>query len=375
LGPETHKGKKAKVSATGPKSMFSRVFGGLMHTPTPPPGVVKSKGHSAAAASTQNKHNNHTANALVAYLEEGIEVIHMFSGRTLCKLHLPAHQVHADVNGDGVVDHIQVHTGAMTEDETGGSGSVNVHSETGFGSPARCRSRARSGIPPRDHLFEASICRVRKFSGNKGSAVLRQHAQNAQHQPIEVLPPAVLPLPSQYGGYGDKRHRRALLAYLTSMGEVTAIGPLGEALWHGFYPTTWPVNSDEDIPVVPTMATMALRRHGFPTALLLGGSTTATIISEHGNTLETMRLPTPPVAPLIIEDFTGDGYNDIIVITASGVYGYAQVPHIGGFALSGILLTLIIAMGIVYYTQQLASGQALGGERPARKLRSTDYVD
>ena len=31
------------------------------------------------------------------------------AGRTICKLHLPAPGLHADINGDGVLDHIQAH--------------------------------------------------------------------------------------------------------------------------------------------------------------------------------------------------------------------------------------------------------------------------
>jgi hypothetical protein len=52
--------------------------------------------------------HNRTVNALVAHLEEGLEIVHLYSGRTLCQLHLPAGQLHADINGDGVMDHIQV---------------------------------------------------------------------------------------------------------------------------------------------------------------------------------------------------------------------------------------------------------------------------
>ena len=44
---------------------------------------------------------------LVAHLEEGIEAVHLYSGRTLCKLHLPPPGLHADLNGDGVLDHVQ----------------------------------------------------------------------------------------------------------------------------------------------------------------------------------------------------------------------------------------------------------------------------
>jgi len=53
-------------------------------------------------------HSAAAPNVLVAHLEEGIEAVHLYSGRTLCKLHLPSPGLHADLNGDGVLDHVQV---------------------------------------------------------------------------------------------------------------------------------------------------------------------------------------------------------------------------------------------------------------------------
>jgi hypothetical protein len=58
-----------------------------------------------------NSSHPQTTNALVAHLKEGIEAIHLYSGRTICKLLLPPHQLHADVNGDGVLDHVQASGG------------------------------------------------------------------------------------------------------------------------------------------------------------------------------------------------------------------------------------------------------------------------
>jgi hypothetical protein len=65
------------------------------------------KGGGPAAAQGPG-HGLHAPNVLVAHLEEGIEAVHLYSGRTLCKLHLPAPGLHADINGDGVLDHVQV---------------------------------------------------------------------------------------------------------------------------------------------------------------------------------------------------------------------------------------------------------------------------
>lgn len=47
-------------------------------------------------------------NAVVADLGEGLEVLHLFTGRPVCALTLPAPGLHADVNGDGVLDHVYV---------------------------------------------------------------------------------------------------------------------------------------------------------------------------------------------------------------------------------------------------------------------------
>ena len=38
-----------------------------------------------------------------------IEVLHLYTGRTMCKMLLPPPGLHADVNGDGVLDHVEAH--------------------------------------------------------------------------------------------------------------------------------------------------------------------------------------------------------------------------------------------------------------------------
>jgi hypothetical protein len=53
-------------------------------------------------------------NVVVAHQKEGIEAIHLPTGRTLCKLSLLEGGLHADINGDGVLDHVQVHTSNTT---------------------------------------------------------------------------------------------------------------------------------------------------------------------------------------------------------------------------------------------------------------------
>jgi hypothetical protein len=121
---------------------------------------------------------------------------------------------------------------------------------------------------------------------------------------------------------------------------------------------------------VPTLRALALGAHAVPTAILAAGARRVDVISEHGNVLASMSLAAPPVQPLRVLDFNGDGLNDLVVVTATGVFGYAQVHHVGGLPLGALMLTLIVAMGVVFYTQQYDAG----GKRP-RKLRSTEYAD
>ena len=45
-------------------------------------------------------------NVVLSRRRHGIEVLHLYTGRTLTQLPLHAHASHADVNGDGTVDHV-----------------------------------------------------------------------------------------------------------------------------------------------------------------------------------------------------------------------------------------------------------------------------
>ncbi len=46
-------------------------------------------------------------NVFVTHLRDGLEVVSLHTGQTICKLHLASPGLHLDLNGDGVLDHIQ----------------------------------------------------------------------------------------------------------------------------------------------------------------------------------------------------------------------------------------------------------------------------
>lgn len=56
---------------------------------------------------TQADLNEAQPNVWVAHVRDGIQAVGVHTGRTICKLHLASPGLHVDLNGDGVLDHLQ----------------------------------------------------------------------------------------------------------------------------------------------------------------------------------------------------------------------------------------------------------------------------
>ncbi|GMH45150.1 hypothetical protein BSKO_13107 [Bryopsis sp. KO-2023] len=297
-------------------------------------------------------------NAIVAHLKEGIEAIHLYSGRTLCKLHLPEGGLHADLNGDGVLDHIQ----ASETDR------VEFHSDTGHRHIPGCSAYATSGIPPTEPLFNGSICR-NSFFDNMADNDERFNERPGRK--VKVAPPVMLPVPTPSGHYRFRYGQRGYAVFFNSHGLVTAFGAHGDKKWQISTPARWPGLGFRTTDFVPTLKALALRVHSLPTVILAAGLRSAAIISEHGHVLLKLKLPESPVAAIDVVDFNGDALNDLILVGKHNVYGYAQIQHPGGVPFSMLLLCLIVAMGVIYTSQVGAPSKRSG--RPVK--RSTDRVD
>jgi hypothetical protein len=325
---------------------------------------------SAAAPHAQHQHTE--PNVVVAHLREGLEVVHLYTGRPVCQLHLPHDALHADIDGDGVVDHVALHAG------------------DGHGHAGRCTAVGTSGIPPRGELFRALVCgahRLKRFSallsGDGGGA-------DGDGEALHAAAPIMLPVARSDGTYSGKRGQHGILLFMTADGEVAALNGRGSTLWRRNFGTGWgggggghlgraraaaaaDGGDDGDASpqaARPTFAPLALWRHAVPTAVLAAGDAAVSIISEHGQELTGFELGFAPTSPIQAVDFSGDGATDLIVSTAAGVFGYEQVQHFGGFQLSAIMLTLFIALLVVFFTQQFEAGGAR-----ERKLRSTEYTE
>ncbi len=174
-------------------------------------------------------------------------------------------------------------------------------------------------------------------------------------------------------------------------------------------------------PTRPTLVALSLHAHGVPGAVLAAGERGAVVVSEHGRELAAVEFPLPPTQRLVVADFNGDGLNDLVEVTATGLFGWTQVragaggafvsrqarvrrgvrdqagpgaaavnvcmvacapgpqvQHVGGGTLSTLLLVATAAMALLVWNSGGFAGGGGGGPGGAaaqRKLRSTEYTD
>ncbi|KAL5557611.1 hypothetical protein UlMin_039847 [Ulmus minor] len=294
-------------------------------------------------------------NVVVAHQKEGIEAVHLASGRTLCKLHLQEGGLHADVNGDGVLDHVQA-VGGNGAEQTVVSGSMEVLRP--------CWAVATSGVPVREQLFNASICHHSPFNLFQHGELARHFGRTQDLASLEVATPILVP---RDDGHRHRKGSHGDVVFLTNRGEVTSYSPglHGHGAvwqWHLLTGATWsnlpsPSGMMEAGTVVPTLKAFPLRTHNNREVILAAGDQEAVVISPGGSILAMIDLPASPTHALITEDFSNDGLTDIIVVTSTGVYGFVQTRQPGALFFSTLVGCLIVIMGVLFVTQHLNSGK------------------
>ncbi|KAL7255755.1 hypothetical protein ACSBR1_009811 [Camellia fascicularis] len=292
-------------------------------------------------------------NVVVAHQKEGIEAVHLASGRTICKLHLQEGGLHADINGDGVLDHVQV-VGGNGAEQTVVSGSMEVLRP--------CWAVATSGVPVREQLFNASICHYSHFNFFQHGDFSRSFGHNLDVSSLEVATPILLP---RSDGHRHRKGSHGDVIFLTNRGEVTSYAPGlhgHDAVWQWQLVTgaTWsnlpsPSGMMEAGMVVPTLKAFSLRVHDNQELILAAGDQEAVVLSPGGSILTSVVLPAPPTHTLICDDFSNDGLTDLILVTSSGVYGFVQTRHPGALFFSTLVGCLIIVMGVIFVSQHLNS--------------------
>ena len=195
-----------------------------------------------------------------------------------------------------------------------------------------------------------------------------------------------LPAPGKHGHYNLLVVRQKSIAvFLTSRGELTSYSSDGKQLWQVFTGMSWQPTpehsrSADDISseygvserAVPTLVPLALRKHAVPSTLLVAGSDSASIVSEHGHELASFSLPGPPQQMLTAVDFNLDSYTDVILVSPEGLYAWVQVRRPGAVPFSALVGGLVVIMLAVFVTQQQGFTQQGAGKL---RGRSTDRID
>ncbi|PUZ58932.1 hypothetical protein GQ55_4G002200 [Panicum hallii var. hallii] len=379
------KHKRKQVKKTQGKAVINSVNKPIEHNP---PGkdasnrVARVLGKAADMASSNKARKtqramyiptitNHTQvwwvpNVIVAHEKEGIEAVHLASGRTICKLHLTEGGLHADINGDGVLDHVQVVGGNGIKEQTVVSGSMEVLKP--------CWAVATSGVPVREQLFNVSICHYNHFNLFHHGDFSRSFGRKFDTTGLEVATPILVQTDD---GHKHRRGSHGDIVFLTSQGEVTSYSPglLGhDAIWRWQVSTgaTWsnlpsPSGMMENI-VVPTLKAFSLRAYDPKEVIIAGGDQEAVVLSPSGAILAMIELPAPPTHALILEDFSGDGLTDMVVVTSGGVYGFVQTRQPGALFFSTLVGCLIVVIGVIFVSLHLNSS---GSGKP--RASSAEY--
>jgi hypothetical protein len=133
----------------------------------PPPSAPADDPDGGAALEFVSPIDEHAApNVIVAHIAEGLQVLHLYSGRALTRLTL-LHGLYTDLDGDGVVDHALALSGRSPDALDG--------LKTGDGA---CEAAIFAGVPPLEMVANVSLCGASSMDADlniaAGSAALRR---------------------------------------------------------------------------------------------------------------------------------------------------------------------------------------------------------
>ena len=250
-------------------------------------------------------------NVVVSHHAEGIDVLHLYSGVKVCEMKLKSPGLHVDLDGDGVVDHVEAH-------------GRNLRSAEDI---PHCWATVTSGVPDEGRTLSASICR-----GGSGLAGHRAaQAAGRDIRAVEVVSPISLRrLPetsSELAKPLDRMGRDAI--FLNSRGEMTCYNARDgeQKRWQIRTTADWTPSDDG---VKPSLTSFPIRVDGYLDLAIATGASSMVIVNSKGyRATAPIELPSPPAAPLVARDVDGDGFTDLVLHTKSGVYVWIQTPRAG----------------------------------------------
>eukprot|EP00550_Attheya_septentrionalis_P010588 CAMPEP_0198306210 /NCGR_PEP_ID=MMETSP1449-20131203/58302_1 /TAXON_ID=420275 /ORGANISM="Attheya septentrionalis, Strain CCMP2084" /LENGTH=933 /DNA_ID=CAMNT_0044008759 /DNA_START=191 /DNA_END=2992 /DNA_ORIENTATION=+ len=327
-------------------------------------------------------------NVVLAHNSDGIQALSIRNGKPVCHLSLMDHGLYADINGDGIIDHVQVVTdvlGAATADgkekwvknlvssvvdskeaaseELEGLAQL-LDAATGSGHNSRlCHALVLSGLPAREELFSASLCNHK----NSGRSV----GKHRMGDRLTSAPPLLVEgLDSVHTTLSSRPSDDYSIVFALSNGVVSRYDAHGRQEWttsglEGI-PSWRSENGDESSLGFLGRIHLWNAPSAIQPILLSGEDGMAIFSAGKGHLLASTKFPQPATQLPILADVNGDGTTDVVIVSADALWGYEIVVSTAG---SNIMRMLV---GLVFLGIAIAALQNKFGNPPGVDKRSTD---
>jgi hypothetical protein len=333
------KGKKDSKSSGGDKKQAGAARSGFLKDGkfngigTEPLSLSATLPHDAS------EHTDHP-NVLVAHTKHGLEIISLTTGVPITSMALNRDQVYGDVDGDGVVDSIII---IEKEHDVNGKAAMFAHSGTEE-SLQHCTMMVVSGLPPRQQLFNGTVCLHRRALSDPMARPSRKPP------PIASAPPLIVRNNDPKTNVESKKHN---VVVATNMGMVTSYMHDGEFDWQSKETPTW----EQNFPFAALLhfdadASRAEEFGSHDNAhshLLVLGDKDVTVLSRRGEVMSTKSIPKPPICRPVIGDFDGDGFSDVIIVTEDALLGYRLEVMPASQGLLAAFCVLAVISAVLYF--------------------------
>lgn len=343
------------------------------------------------------------SNAFVFHGPQGVEVVHMFTGNTVTSVAplKAGGTAYDDINDDLVLESVSTQIGPRSV----------VYAKHGVDLAYDCMGMIETGLPSSSaELFNATVCDTQGFFGNldlihrfvdgdvRGEEAPKAlntlellGSRNVVSSTTHATPPLIVQVQMNLGGGFRQVERYAV--FMIDTGLVTCVDPSRRrVLWRAQTGGHFSSSPEDDMAETKERrAEAATEARPFPQVigyslmqknretdiafvgggkepfrrvdtyvLAVGDEELSIIKTKNGRVTRSVPLEEPPVAPVLVVDFNGDGTNDLIIVTKYHIFGFVGNSQGTSETVAALMLLLVGMLGILFAVREKNIAQ--GGE-------------